>query len=412
MTATARPTLRILGSRGIPAAHGGFETFAEQLSLYLVARGWRVIVYCQEHADGGRTRPPVHDLWRGVERVRIAVPGDGAIASMVFDWHCIAHAGRHRDLCLTLGYNTALFNLRLRAAGIVNLVNMDGIEWRRAKWGALAKAWFWLNDWAGCWLADHLIADHPDIHAHLRTRTSARRISTIPYGAVPADNPPVEPLAAFGLRPGGYLTLIARPEPENSILDAVRGFSCRARGLQLVVLGAYCDDQRYHRAIQDAASDEVRFLGAIYDPAVLASLRAHSVAHVHGHQVGGTNPSLVEALAAGNAVIAHDNRFNRWVAADGAQYFRDAIEIDQVLSRVLASPALLQRMRQCSLERFAEAFQWDVVLAAYEALLLRLMASGGRAAALASVGATAAIDAINEGQDDGALIPWPLRRAP
>jgi glycosyltransferase involved in cell wall biosynthesis len=187
----------------------------------------------------------------------------------------------------------------------------------------------------------------------------------------------------------------------------VRGFSCRVRGLQLAVLGAYSDDQRYHRAIQDAASDQVRFLGAIYDPALLQSLRAHSVAYVHGHQVGGTNPSLVEALAAGNAVIAHDNRFNRWVAADGAQYFRDAIDFDQVLSRVLASPALLQRMRERSRERFAEAFTWDIVLAAYETLLLRLMARGGRAEALA---ADEPPDGIGDGLGGDAVRPWPLRR--
>jgi glycosyltransferase involved in cell wall biosynthesis len=251
---------------------------------------------------------------------------------------------------------------------------MDGIEWRRDKWGSLAKAWFWLNDWAGCWIGNHLVADHPEIAAHLLTRTSAQRITTIPYGALPSHDTPAAPLEALGLVPQGYLTLIARPEPENSILEAVRGFSCRQRGLQLVVLGDYSDSQGYHRAIQDAASDEVQFLGARYDPVLLGALRAHSLAHVHGHQVGGTNPSLVEALAAGNAVFAHDNRFNRWVAADAAVYFRDGIEFDRVLTSTLKQPALMSSMRRRSRERHAEAFRWEVVLAAYEALLLQAAA--------------------------------------
>ena len=375
------PTLRILGIRGIPAAHGGFETFAEQLSLHLVARGWRVVVYCQEDGAG----PVVRDAWQGVDRVRIPVSLGGAKGTVLFDWRCIADAAQHGDLCLTLGYNTALFCLRLRAAGITNLINMDGIEWRRDKWGSLAKAWFWLNDWAGCWIGNHLIADHPEIQAHLATRTAARRITTIPYGALPVGYAPTAPLAALGLTPQTYLTLIARPEPENSILEAVRGFSCRQRGATLVVLGNYSDDQRYHRAIQDAASEEVRFLGALYDPALLTALRAHSLGHVHGHQVGGTNPSLVEALGAGNPVFAHDNRFNRWVASDAALYFRDGIELDRILTPALADPAQLTRMRLRSRQRHAEAFRWEVVLSAYEALLLRHAAGiSGRTTHLAT----------------------------
>lgn len=363
-------TLRILGIRGVPAAHGGFETFAEQLSLYLVERGWRVVVYCQEDGAG----PVVEDTWRGVERVRIPIAMGGAKGTMLFDWKATRHAARHGDLCLTLGYNTAVFCALLRLKGVPNIINMDGIEWRRAKWGSLAKAWFWMNDWAGCWIGNELVADHPEIQAHLATRTSTRKITTIPYGATPVTQAPVEPLARHGLEPGGYLTLIARPEPENSILEAVRGFSCRPRGMKLVVLGNYSDEQWYHRAIQDAASEEVMFLGAIYDPAIVQALRFHCIAYVHGHQVGGTNPSLVESLGAGNAVIAHGNRFNRWVAEDAARYFDDGIGFDRVLTQVLREPGLLASMREASRARFAAAFSWESVLRDYELLFLRTMA--------------------------------------
>lgn len=366
---SVQPTLRILGIRGLPAAHGGFETFAEKLALHLLARGWRVIVYCQEPGSG----PIVRDRWQRVERVRIPSGADTSLATLRFDWQCITDARRHRDdICLTLGYNSAIFCLRLKLAGVVNLINMDGIEWRRAKWGPLARAWFWLNDWAGCLIGDHLIADHPAIEAHLRTRTAARRITTIPYGAEPIAAAPTAPLEALGLKPQRYLTLVARPEPENSILEAVRGFSCRVRGVELVVLGDYRESRQYHRAIVRAASDEVRFLGAVYDPATLAALRSHCIAYVHGHQVGGTNPSLVEALGAGNAVIAHDNRFNRWVAEDGALYFRDGFDFDRVVSRLLADAGEQALMRERSRARFAAAFRWDVALDAYEQLLRRV----------------------------------------
>ena len=127
-------TLRILGTRGVPAAHGGFETFAECLSLYLVSKGWRVVVYCQ--VDG--TGPMFTDVWHGVERVNIPVAPQGPKGTIVFDWQATVHAAGHRDLCLTLGYNTAVFCALLRLRGIPNLINMDGIEWSRAKWSPVA----------------------------------------------------------------------------------------------------------------------------------------------------------------------------------------------------------------------------------------------------------------------------------
>lgn len=365
---TPRPTLRILGSRGIPAAHGGFETFAERLALYLVARGWRVVVYCQEQGQGG----VVYDTWHGVERVRIPVRGNGALATVVFDWHAISDARRSPALCLTLGYNTALFCLRLRAAGITNVINMDGIEWRRAKWSPLVKAWFWLNDWAGCWLADHLVADHPEIAAHLRRRTSAARISTILYGADPVNEAPSAAVAALGLQPRRYLLLVARPEPENSVLEIVRGFARRPRGVRLLVVGDYPQGDAYPDAVRAAADAEVVFAGPVYDTQQLAALRWHCLAYLHGHRVGGTNPSLVEALGAGNAVIAHDNVFNRWVAQDGAAYFADEAGFDRALGDLLARPAVLDALRRASRRRFEQAFSWAAVLADYEKLLLPL----------------------------------------
>jgi glycosyltransferase involved in cell wall biosynthesis len=372
--------LRILGTRGVPAAHSGFETFAESLALYLVAQGWRVVVYCQE--DGGG--PVLEDTWQGVERVRIPVSQSGPWGTIVFDWRATWHAAEHRDLCLTLGYNTAVFCGVLRLKGIPNLINMDGIEWRRLKWGPVAKTWFWLNDWIGCWVGNHLVADHPEIKAHLMSRVAPEKITTIPYGAERLTWAPVEPLRALGLEPGRYLTLIARPEPENSILEIVRSFSAKARGYQLVVLGKYKPESNvYHRSVIDAAGAEVKFVGAIFDKTLLRSLRFHCVAYVHGHSVGGTNPSLVEALGAGNAVIARDNRFNRWVAKDSAVYFDSSESFMARLEEILTTDRILPLLREASRKRFDEAFTWEKVLSAYESLLMEWLPEGEGARAKA-----------------------------
>lgn len=359
-------TLRILGTRGIPAAHGGFETFAEHLALYLVARGWRVVVYCQVDGSG----PLYEDVWHGVERVNIPVAQSGAKGTVIFDWQVTTHAARYKNLCLTLGYNTAAFCALLRLRGIPNLINMDGIEWSRAKWSGFAKAWLWLNERAGCWLGDHLVADHPQIKVHLESRVSGRKVTTIAYGADAVTNASIDPVLALGLEPGRFLSVIARPEPENSLLEIVRGFSARERGFQLVVLGSYVDENPYHREVRSAASREVRFVGAIYDKAVVQALRFHSAAYVHGHQVGGTNPSLVEALGAGNAVVAHDNRFNRWVVGDAAVFFDGADAFSARMDELLNDPTQLDVLRANSRARFAEAFTWPDILAQYESLLV------------------------------------------
>lgn len=360
-----KKTLRILGTRGVPAAHGGFETFAERLALDLVAKDWRVVVYCQDDSTGDI----IHDQWQGVERVRIPIAAAGPKGTIAFDWLSTAHAAQHHDLCLTLGYNTAIFCARLRWKGIPNLINMDGIEWSRAKWGPLAKAWFWANERAGCWLGNHLIADHPQIKAHLQTRVCADKITTIAYGAPAVVSAPLEPLQALGLQSGRFLTVIARAEPENSLLEVVQGFCARPRGHQLVVLGNYDNSNAYHQAVKAAASSEVKFVGAIYDAQVVQALRFHSTAYVHGHQVGGTNPSLVEALGAGNAVLAHDNRFNRWVAGDSAAYFSDAASLSEHLTRLLGDPEKLHELRQNGLQRFQAMFTWDHILKQYQNLL-------------------------------------------
>ena len=361
--------LRILGIRGLPAAHGGFETFAERLALHLVQQGWQVTAYCQEAGTG----PWLRDSWQGVQRVRIPVSTGGPAGTVVFDWKATRDAARAGELCLTLGYNTAVFCALLRLARVPNIINMDGIEWRRAKWGLGARAWFWLNEHAGSRLADHLVADHPEIANHLARSVRRERISTIAYGADELSGLSDAPVRALHLEPGRYLTLIARPEPENSVLEVVQAFSRRPRGRVLAVLGHYCDSQPYHRAVRAAASEEVMFLGALYDKPVVQALRQHSWLYVHGHRVGGTNPSLVEALGAGNAVLAHDNRFNRGVAADAAVYFGDADHCAARLDELIADEGRLLPLRAAARRRFEQAYTWPLILAQYEELVTRFL---------------------------------------
>lgn len=359
--------LNILGTRGIPAAHGGFETFAENLALYLQQRDWQVTVYCQEAGSEIRRESE----WRGVRRVHIPAPYDGPRGTILFDWQSTRHVMREPGLILTLGYNTALFCALFRVSGRINLINMDGIEWQRAKWSAPVRAWFWMNERLGCWLGNHLIADNPEIKRHLATRVDEEKITTIPYGADCITEADATLITPFELVPRTYALVIARAEPENSILELVRAFSRKPRGATLAVLGKYEEAHPYQRQVMDAAGNEVQFLGAVYDKAIVSALRFHARLHLHGHQVGGTNPSLVEALGAGTPVLAHGNPFNRWVAGPTQRYFENEADCARQLDMLLHDDSTLEQMRVGSRARYCEAFTWPKVLNEYEHLFYR-----------------------------------------
>ncbi|MBH0116824.1 DUF1972 domain-containing protein [Salinibacterium sp. NG253] len=370
--AEREPIVRLLGTHGIPAAYGGFETAAENVAIFLRDHGWRPVVYCQVPGTGAITT----DLWHGIERVLIPEQREGWLGTARFDLTSIRHAIRHRDICLTFGYNTAVFNILQRLKRIPNVINMDGIEWSRSRWGKGRQAILWINERIACWVGNRLIADHPVIETYLATRARRSKLVTITYGAHAVEAADTLPVTSRGLTPGRYLTLICRPIPENTILELVTAFSRERRDHQLAIFGTYDDSDPYARAVREAASDEVLFVGPIYEPDEVSSLRFHSLGYLHGHTVGGTNPSLVEAMAAGNAVIAHDNPYNRWVAGDGALYFSGVDDAAAHITTLLAAPDRRASLAAASRARHAAEFTWERVAGQYAELLAEQLPAG------------------------------------
>jgi glycosyltransferase involved in cell wall biosynthesis len=365
---TSPKHLMILGSRGIPACHGGFETFAEHLALYLVGRGWRVSVYCQDQGD-----VDLHETqWEGIRLVHIPAGDNSPLATIWFDLRSTLHAADSPGLILTLGYNTAIFLAWYRLRNRCNIINMDGIEWRRSKWSFPARVWLYCNEYLATWFANYLIADNPGIKEHFVKRVRKEDISMIPYGAPAINSADPSLLQSFDLKAGQYVLIVARGEPENSILEIIKAFTRQRRGIKLVIVGKYHPELiAYHRQVLEAANDEVTLTGAIYDSQLLSALRFHARLYVHGHQVGGTNPSLVEALGAGNPVLAHDNKFNRWVADNAGRYFTNEDSCAHHFDNLLDDDIQLAALRSKAIERHREVFQWPTVFQQYEDLLNR-----------------------------------------
>lgn len=359
--------VNIVGTRGVPAMHGGFETFAEHMALFLAARGWKVNVYCQDdvgaHPDGHR------DAWNGVGRTHFRSGRSGPMGTILFDLKCTRHVLREPGIDLVLGYNTAIFVLLQKLRRRRVLMNMDGIEWKRSKWGLAAKSWFWFNEIVGANISNVPIADHPEIARHISAR-SLRTPVMIPYGSDRIDAADAAIIEPFGVEPDQYFVSIARIEPENSILELVRAAAGLPSGMKALILGKFEPENPYHQKVKAAAGEKVLFPGAIYDAAIVKALRFHAFVYLHGHQVGGTNPSLVEALGAGNAVLAHDNPFNRWTAGEAQFFFNGEQGAAARMIELCEAPDAVARARVAASARHASEFTWQKILESYEEVLL------------------------------------------
>ncbi len=372
-----RLRIAILGTRGIPARYGGFETFAEQLSVRLVQRGFDVTVYAE--SDGP---PPPDAVYRGV-RVRYRRrPRWGAASVIAYDCACLWDARRGYDLVYMLGYGAAWACWWPRLWGTPVWINVDGLEWARSKWSLPARVYLRVMEWVATRAATRLIADAEAIAQRFRqSYPRGAPCTTIAYGAdlVDPDRVSLAPLARWGLTPRQYALVVARPEPENHVLEIVEGYLQSRSAWPLVVVGNVNGSTRYQRRLLALANPRVRFIGAVYDVGQLTALRAHAAVYLHGHSVGGTNPSLLESMACGTPVIAHDNPFNREVAGSEAAYFRYPADIAHILDAFEGTDGL--RAERLTKRLYERGYTWEAVTQAYLHLITRTCSSDDAVAA-------------------------------
>lgn len=372
MNRKKRIRLGILGCRGIPNRYGGYEQFAQYLSQGMVDRGHEVWVY------NSSLHPYQEPEWNGVHLIHCFDPEDklGAAGQFIYDLNCLRDARKRPfDILFQLGYTSSALWYRLWPKNMVHFMHMDGLEWKRTKYSAPVQEFLLkMEAWAAK-QANVLIADSVAIASYLADKYN-RVAPFIPYGAASVISPQLEHLNAWHVQPQKYLLAIARFVPENHLEEIIQGVLASDTSDPLLVVGNH--DQKFGAYLSDSyASPKIRFVGGIYDLKVLDSLRSYARLYFHGHSVGGTNPSLLEAMACEVPICAHDNPFNRSVLGGNAYYFSDSEAVATVLLRHEQgnpTPEWVSNNKAV----IANDYSWEKIIDAYEALFERTLAFDGR----------------------------------
>lgn len=363
--------LAILGTRGIPNQYGGFEQAAMHLSARLAAKGHQVTVYNAHH------HPFKAKSWNNVEIVHCydPEPQTGTAGQFIYDFNCIRHARRRGyDIILFMGYTSSSVWGRFYPHKTMVVSNMDGLEWKRSKYAAAVRKYLKMAEKWAIKFSDYYISDSPAIQSYLQEKYKAESCF-IPYGAeiFPPANPIL--LQPYQISAGKYFLLIARMEPENNIATILDGYIQSGSRLPIVVVGSTQNSYGKKLSRKYARIEGIKFAGGIFDPEILQALRSNCRLYFHGHSVGGTNPSLLEAMAAGALISAHENPFNRAVLGKDAFYFSSVAGIRQAILDA-ATAVDPERMQENNLEKIKNTYNWDRVADQYESYLLRCLQSG------------------------------------
>lgn len=349
----------ILGTRGIPNHYGGFEQCAEYLALGLVQQGFDVLVY------NSHNHPYQESSWQNVEIVHCYDPEYklGTAGQFIYDLNCILDIRKRKvDVILQLGYTSSSVWGWLLPKNAIVTTNMDGLEWKRAKYSKLVRRFLTYAEKLGVKYSNHLIADSMGIQEYLKNKYGVPSVY-IPYGANVFTNPDPSALKDYNVEPYLYNMLIARLEPENSIEIILDGVHESGSELPFLVIGKHTTKYGEYIKNKYAANPKIIFVGGIYNIDVLNNLRHFSNLYFHGHTVGGTNPSLLEAMASDALICAHDNIFNSSIVGNDGFYFKDKDDVSDLLNAKKKDHyrELLENNRQ----KITEMYNWEKVTNQY-----------------------------------------------
>jgi glycosyltransferase involved in cell wall biosynthesis len=357
--------IHICGSRGIPNNYGGFEQCAERLAVLLAEAGHDITVYNPEY------HPYQNEYYGKVKINRHWNPEHkiGSIGNFIYDYRCLKQAyAEEADAILVLGYTTAsIFFPFIRNKRSVLITNMDGLEWKRDKWNIAVKQVAKALEWLGARYSDFLVADNREIQKYLNDEYK-RAAMFIAYGADTFNNPDAKIAENYSCQPGNYDLLIARLEKENNIEMILDGVVKSGSTTDFLVVGNHGTSYGVFLKDKYTRYPHIRFTGSIYNLQHLNNLRYYSRFYFHGHSVGGTNPSLLEAMASSALIIAHDNPFNRDVLGVNAYYFSTPASISKILNDAGNVLTMRNQFISQNLLKIEKEYNWKVIAERYEKL--------------------------------------------
>lgn len=354
--------IAMIGTRGVPARYGGFETAVEEIGARLADAGHDVVVYTRNTSGERPAR------FRGMRVVHLPSLRTKSLDTLSHSALSVVDAAvrRRPDVAFVFNAANAPFLGMLRAARIPTAVHVDGLEWKRAKWaGAGARFYRWAERRSVA-RAPVVIADARAIADSVFERFG-RDSAFIPYGA-PIVHPGSSRLAAVSVESRRYHLVVARLEPENNVHVIVEGYRRSKARYPLVVAGSVPYESAYRRDLEEAmrADDRIIALGGVWDQALLDELYGNALTVLHGHSVGGTNPSLLRAMGAGAACVVLDVPFNREVTAGNALIFADASDVAIAVQTAEADPAAMAELGERARAHAATCYNWDDVARRYE----------------------------------------------
>lgn len=353
--------IAIIGTRGIPNHYGGFEQCAEYLALGLVKKKFEVIVY------NSHNHPYQEKVWNGVHIVHCYDPEHklGTAGQFIYDLNCIFDVRkRNCDIVLQLGYTSSSIWGWLMPKKAIITTNMDGLEWKRTKYSGKVKRFLRYAESLGVKYSDHLISDSIGIQNYIKENYKADS-TYIAYGATLFENNTEEVLTSYNLEAYNYDMLIARLEPENSIEIILDGIAKANLSRPFLIIGNHETVYGNYLKNKYSVSSQIKFIGGIYNIDILNNLRYYSNIYFHGHTVGGTNPSLLEAMASNSLICANDNDFNRYILGNDAIYFK---EVDDVVYHLLQTKYNDDRFQSMLLEnirKIENIYDWEIIVEQY-----------------------------------------------
>ena len=360
--------IAILGTRGIPNNYGGFEQCAEYLSIGLVNKGHKVAVYSPHF------HPYKEDTYKGVKIIKQLSPSKlfgHSASNFIYDYLCFKDAiGKEFDIILELGLITSSLSIIFcNHQGKIVVTNLDGLEWKRSKWNKLIQTLTKKLEKYGVKHSDYLIADNIGIQDYIRQEYNIES-EFISYGAFDILPPNDTCLNQYGITKGIYFLTIARLEPENNLEIIFDGYISSNKKAPYYIIGNH--NTSYGKFLKEKYKNKgIIFLGGIFNKIHLDNIRYYSKLYIHGHSVGGTNPALLEAMAAKTLILAHNNQFNKSVLGENAFYFSSSDELSKLFKQDLELKK--KEFTLNNLSKIDSVYRWQIVIDQYESYFLRLL---------------------------------------